>query len=135
MCKILWLEDEETLITYTSLHLEKKYNFKVTATTSIPKALDLVSKETFELMIIDIMMPPEQEMDRLAVANGRETGVDVARRVKNIKADLPIIALTVVNDEEIRKRMSAAGIVGVIEKPVEMNKLVEKINQWVKSKR
>jgi DNA-binding response OmpR family regulator len=76
------------------------------------------------------MMPPSADMDAEAVEYGRETGVEIARRMKALKPQVPIIALTVVSDPEIRTKMREAGIAYIINKPSDLEPMVDALLRW-----
>jgi CheY-like chemotaxis protein len=77
------------------------------------------AEESFDAVLLDICMPPAPDMEPDAVQHGRETGIEVARRFHAQKPTVPIVALTVVYDEEIKTRMRDAGIREIINKPTD----------------
>ena len=134
MYRVLMLEDEEDLVRYLPMHFKEK-GLETVATTSITEALESFTKEAFDIVLLDIMMPPTEDMDAKQLDYGRETGVEVARRMKSIKPDVPIVALTVVNDQEIRARMRTAGIVEIISKPSDPDQIADALLRSVRTKK
>lgn len=124
MCRILFLEDEADPVEHLPLLLREK-RIEVSGTTSIAEALERLRGEPFDAVLLDIMMPPAEDMDAEALAYGRETGVEVARRMKAIRPEVPIIALTVTTDKDIQTRMWQAGIVEILNKPAETDLIAE----------
>ena len=102
MHRVLYLEDEKSLVEDLPTLLREK-ELEVVGTTSVSKALTWISEQHFDAVLLDIQMPPEN-IDPESVDFGRETGVDVARRIKNIKPEIPIVAFTVVRDTQILRR-------------------------------
>ena len=72
------------------------------------EALEIVAREPFDVMLVDIEMP-------------RVSGIEVLRTVRGYSgpiADLPMIALTAYVMREHRAAIDAAGADGVIAKPI-----------------
>jgi CheY-like chemotaxis protein len=128
VARILLLEDEEILVENIPLLLKER-GLEVVGITSIDRALELLGREDFDMVLLDIMMPPTEDMDAEKVDYGRETGVEVARRMKAVKPDVPIIAFTVLTDPQIQAEMREAGIIEVINKPVEPDQIADKLWQ------
>lgn len=81
-------------------------------------ALSKVKTNPYDLILMDIQMP---------VMGGIETTVIIRN---NINKTVPIIALTAAAMKEDEERCFACGMNDFITKPVEMNKLKEKIIKW-----
>lgn len=124
MYKVLFLEDELSLVQALP-RLLKSRGLNMIGTTSIIEAIELFANEDFDAVLLDIMMPPAEDMDAEALDYGRKTGVEVARRMQAQKPAAPIVALTVVRDRDIQARMREAGIVEIINKPAETEQIVE----------
>jgi len=124
MIKVLFLDDEKSLVDSLPLLLRQK-GLEVSATHLVDQALEWFSEESFDVVLLDIMMPPAKDMDIEQTAFGRETGVEVARRMKDVRPDVQIVAFTVLTDPEIRKRIRKAGIVEILNKPAELSQIVD----------
>lgn len=81
------------------------------------EALDLISREPFDLVLMDCQMP---DMDGFQTAS-------VIRRT----SDIPIIAMTGNVREEDRVKCVEAGIDGHISKPVSLGSITEAVNSYV----
>ncbi|MFZ0034589.1 MAG: response regulator [Sedimentisphaerales bacterium] len=130
--RVLFIEDEEELVRDLPPILKSK-GFEVTATTDVAEALRLFAESDFDVVLTDIAMPPAPDMDGKALAYGRETGVEVARRLHAIRTDIPIVALTVIRDQQIVSRMRKAGIRDILHKPQELQRIVEtleRVTRW-----
>lgn len=124
MYRVLFLDDERSLVQALPRLLKSKGLYMI-GTTSITEAIELFAKEKFDAVLLDVMMPPAEDMDAEALDYGRETGIEVARRMQTQKPAVPIVALTVVRDREMQARMREAGIVEIINKPAETEQIVE----------
>ena len=98
MARVLFLEDEDILVENIPI-LMKEAGLHVVGTTSIEEALALLKEEEFDAVLLDIMMTPTGDMDEEAVDYGRETGVEVARQMSQIKPETPIVGFTVVTED------------------------------------
>jgi CheY-like chemotaxis protein len=134
MAKILFLENEEDLIENLPPLLKLK-GLEIIPFDSIPEALDQLAQEHFDAVLLDVMMPPSEDMDAEKLDYGRMTGVEVARRIKSINQEIPIIAFTVLTDSEILDNIRKAGVVKIIHKPSEPDQIAETIWQVLKSRK
>jgi CheY-like chemotaxis protein len=80
-------------------------------------AVDLISREPFDLVLMDCQMP---EMD----------GFQTTRAIRRTSA-IPIIAMTGGVREEDREKCLAAGMDGHISKPVSLGSITEAVNHCV----
>ncbi len=87
MQTVLIVDDEESIRTLVAFNFEKA-GFRVTTVADGRSAYDLIrnEKDKFDLVILDLMLP---EMD----------GIEVCRRLRFEKVDVPIILLTARDDE------------------------------------
>ncbi|MGA2623561.1 MAG: response regulator [Bacteroidota bacterium] len=90
--------------------------------TSGKEALEKIQKESFDLVILDAMMP---EMN----------GFEVARQIRTLYPDakIPIIMLTGLKVQADVMSAHSAGVNELITKPVEFDELVGKITHYLKS--
>ncbi len=126
MKKILFIEDEEFLLEQYQIALS---DFDVIPANSALKGLELIRQMDFDAVLLDIMMPPTEDMDPELVSYGRSTGVEICRRIKNIRPDIPIVVLSVVRDAGILNRIKEAGASEIINKPAMPNKVIEILNK------
>lgn len=84
------------------------------------EALDLLEKQTFDCVLLDIQMPV---LD----------GLDTARRIRGCPAlaNLPVIAMTANTSPENRESYLAAGMNDFIGKPFDPSVLYDTIARWV----
>jgi len=107
--KVLIVDDETE---YTKLLGEyfagRGYN--VTVANSGYQALELLAKEEFNIMLLDIRMPGI-------------TGLDVLHRIPHIVKKMRVMVLTAVGDEAIRKVANEYGACEFLQKPISIEYL------------
>lgn len=126
MPRVLFLEDEPHLVETLPAILEDIDNrWQVIGFTDINNALDHLRKEAFDAVLLDISMPPTETMDSVEVEHGRLTGIAVAKSIKEIKPEIPIVALTVISDLPLKDKMKDVGIAYTINKPAEIDEIAQ----------
>lgn len=86
MIKILFLEDEPTILEVTTEYMEMK-NYNVTCAQDGEEAIEYLKKDDFDLAILDIMVP-------------KITGIEVLEYIKKNKPQMATIMLTALDDEK-----------------------------------
>lgn len=112
--KILIVDDEVHILELIRFNLEKEY--QVSTAGSGEEALEILSKESMDLMILDLMLPG---MD----------GIQVCNRVRNQKdlMQLPIIMLTAKNEDADRILGLEVGADDYLSKPFNVRELQARI--------
>ena len=111
--KVLIVDDEKDFLDIMAERMSAR-GMAVSTTTSAEIALEMVLKESFDAVIMDLMMP---EMD----------GFKALKLFKETRPDVPIILLTANVPEEKCIEAIKLGAMDVIEKPAELNLLTQKI--------
>jgi len=111
--KILLVDDEKDFLDIMTERMVVR-GMKVSTATSAEEALKMVQKESFDAVIMDLMMP---EMD----------GFKALKLFKMTRPELPIILLTANVPEEKCIEAVELGAMDVIEKPADLNLLTQKI--------
>lgn len=86
--RILVVDDEPSILTLVKFNLEKS-GFHVTTASDGRKAVEVCTQESFDLIVLDIMLP---ELD----------GIEVLKELRKNQIDTPVILLTA-KDEELDK--------------------------------
>ena len=120
--KILAVDDVAESLKVLELHFQEK-GAKLTTALSGAQALELATKQRFDLIFMDMQMP---ELD------GMET-TKLIRKSSGPNAKAPIIALTANAMPEDKKRCFDAGMDDYLTKPVDFERLQQCIKKWVKS--
>ena len=111
--KVLIVDDEKDFLDIMSERMEAR-GMDVTPTTSAEDALKMVLKESYDAVIMDLMMP---EMD----------GFKALKLFKESRPEVPIILLTANVPEEKCLEAIKLGAMDVIENPADLNLLTQKI--------
>jgi DNA-binding response OmpR family regulator len=107
---ILIIEDEK-LIAYD---IEKKLNrngFSSSSAADYEKVKQVIQKETFDLILVDIMLPGEKD------------GIEIIEEL-NLTYNIPAIFITAYDEEEIINRLQKTGPYGYILKPFDEKELI-----------
>jgi len=113
--RILWVDDEiEHLKPFILFLTERGYKVKTISNGS--DAIDLVSKENFDLVFLDEMMPG---MD----------GLSTLHEIKRISNSLPVIMVTKSEEEGIMEGAIAGQIADYLIKPINPNQLIMAIKK------
>ena|ERR1041384_6409494 len=82
--------------------------YKVYLQTNVDDAWRFFNKHINEidLLVLDIVMPPGNSLKRYDTKQGRRTGVLFYDRIRKKAPDIPIIILTVLDDDDIVKKFS-----------------------------
>ncbi len=125
--KILLAEDNEINRMVVKSFLESS-NLELICAHNGKEAFNLAKRAEFDLILMDVSMP---EMD------GVEATVSIrAFEESHGHPETPIICLTAHAMDEDRERFLQAGMNDYLSKPIQKERLLEKINQWKqKSKR
>ncbi len=107
--KLLVVDDNEQFCQNVSDIMELK-GYEVVAAYDGFKALELVERNDFDLMLMDIIMP---------VMDGTQT----LKKVKEIAPNIPVIMITAYAGEDIIREALREGAFGVLKKPLDFNKL------------
>ncbi len=118
--KILYVEDDETLGFITRDNLTRK-GFDVVHVENGLDALNLFSKETFDICLFDVMLP---KMD----------GFDLAHKVRSVNKEVPILFITAKTLPEDRIKGLLIGADDYIVKPYTMEELILRIKVFLKRK-
>jgi len=114
--RILVVDDDENILNLERTILEGK-GFEVVAASSGGRALEILAKEAFDLILLDVMMP---EID----------GFTVCRKIKEDSRlkEVPVIFLTAKGGGEALAEGFESGAVMYINKPFTANKLLTIVN-------
>ncbi|MBF0449426.1 MAG: PAS domain S-box protein [Candidatus Magnetomorum sp.] len=115
--KILVVDDEESIVNMTKQRVER-LGYQVTAKTSSIEALELFRSQPdgFDLVITDQTMP-------------ELTGEKLAKKLMEIRTDIPIIICTGYSSKMDAKKADFVGISAFIMKPVDKRELAKTIRQ------
>lgn len=118
--RILVVEDEEHIALGIRLNLEAE-GWESTVSGTGEAALELLEKETFDLVILDVMLPGI-------------TGFEVCDTVRSRGNFTPILFLTARDDEDDRVRGLEAGGDDYLIKPFHLKELISRIRAILRRK-
>ena len=113
--KVLLVDDEKEFIETLAMRLETR-GLRTVCAESGETALEKASKQSFDAILLDLAMPG---MD----------GIETLKGLRKLNKDSQIILLT--GQATIKKATEAMrfGALDLLEKPVDINELVEKIEE------
>jgi putative two-component system response regulator len=119
--RILVVDDDENILSLERTILEQK-GFDVTSAGGGAEALALLGEKTFDLVLLDVMMP---EVD----------GFTVCRKIKEDPRlkDVPVIFLTAKGGGEALAEGFESGAIMYINKPFTANKLLTIVNTMLEA--
>lgn len=109
MEKILIIDDEKSILDLLSV-VFKKEGYRVRATLSAKKALELLNKEAFGLILTDIKLP---EM----------SGFEILKRVRESKPDIAVVMITAYGNVKQAVEALKAGAFDYVVKPFDVDEL------------
>ncbi len=106
---ILIIDDEKSLVDLLAV-VFKKEGYKVRTSLSATGALDLLEKESFDLVITDIKMP-------------QRNGMDILKAVKERSPEVPVIMITAYGSIKQAVDALKAGALDYVVKPFDVEEL------------
>ena len=132
MSKILLVDDDDDFVSAVEAML-KTVGYEVFTATNLLSARDLINKERYDLLVLDVMFPEEPD-----------GGFELAREIHtshSINNAIPVILLTSIN-KNYRIKYGPQDIDDTwmpvqefIEKPVDLDMLLSKISSILSSDR
>lgn len=116
--KILLVEDDR-MNQFVMSQFFKKWNARIDVADNGKIAIDKLSQEVYDLVLMDVHMPEMDGFEATRIIRDRSTKV--------IDHQVPIIALTADVNNETRTRVREAGMNDFITKPSESDMLFQKI--------
>ncbi len=116
--KIVWIDDEIEMLEPHIIFLKGK-GYEVTGVNNATDALDLISKEKFQAVLLDENMPGIG-------------GLEALQKIKEIKSDLPVIMVTKNEAEDIMEEAIGKQIADYILKPVNPNQVLLSLKKILK---
>jgi|GEM_PF-669928 len=114
---VLYLDDDEALTVLVTRLLERR-GYRVTAYTNQREALNALNADPagFDLVVTDYNMPGM-------------SGLDVARAIRTIRADLPVAVASGFVDEKLQTMSADAGVLEIISKANVVEELCDAVQR------
>ena len=107
---LLWIDDEIELLKAHIIFLEKK-GYEVQTVSNGPDAIELCRQQTFDLILLDEMMPGL-------------SGLETLLRIKDIQPSTPVVMCTKSEEENIMDQAIGSKIADYLIKPVNPNQIL-----------
>ncbi len=117
---LLWADDEMELLKAHVLFLEKK-GYEVVMVSNGNDAIEQCQNRTFDLVILDEMMPGL-------------SGLETLQRIKDIQPNTPVVMLTKSEEEDIMDQAIGSKIADYLIKPVNPNQILLSLKKNVHRK-
>ena len=108
--KVLLIDDEPDFLEAMAVRMSVR-GLEVKTTTSIVDGLSMTEKESFDVIVMDLMMP---EMK----------GLEALKALKDQETDSQIILLTGYATQEMQAEALKLGAVDFIEKPADLDRMM-----------
>ncbi len=118
MAKVLIADDEAELLELIRFSLDAA-GYLVTTASDGKKALDLAQKQSFDLIVLDVMMP---HMD----------GYHVAQEVSQDPKAPPVLLLTSRDFGQDQAAIKGSGAAAFLSKPFELTELLDVVKNLIK---
>lgn len=116
--KCLIVDDEEVMLKVVNAFLNT-HGFACVTATSGEAALEILAKETFDIMITDIQM-------------GGMTGIELTQRTKKLYAAMPVMVMTGFTEEYSYDQVIEAGAADFLRKPFSMKELNTRVARVIR---
>lgn len=120
MAKILIVDDESRIRELLRKALTRE-GYEVVSAPSAEQSLELIFKEPFDLLLLDVRL-------------SGESGLSVLKKVREYQKDVPIVIYSGAITPELEKEARGAGANEVLSKDVDVLQLVAQIGKIVKAK-
>jgi CheY-like chemotaxis protein len=113
--RVLYLDDDDMLASIVELLLKRR-GYEVRCYADASQALDALraTPKAFDVVLTDFNMP-------------QLSGLEVAERIAGIDADLPVVLMSGLPEETIRRKGSLGSVRRIIYKPDAVEPLIEAI--------
>ena len=78
------------------------------------EAVEKVLANNFDLVLMDLHM-------------SKMSGYEATRKIREVKKDIPIFALTAYDADEVSSKCQAAGMTGIFSKPID----IDQFEKWI----
>lgn len=99
--KLLVVDDDVYFAQRAANLLSDRGRYLVTQAHSADEALDLIEANAFDLIIMDVSMPPGTRFGPIETAGGHKTGVALIREIRNHVPSIKVIVNTGSDDHDL----------------------------------
>ena len=117
--RILVAEDSSVILNLTKKILSQQ-QYEIDTTKNGKEVMDQFTKESYDLILLDIHMP---KMD----------GMECAAEIRKTNSDIPIIAITGNANNYSMEDFNQAGIDDFLPKPLNYDQMLEMVNKYIEN--
>ena len=117
---LLWVDDEVELLKAHIIFLQKK-GYEVVTVSNGPDAIEQCRKQTFDLILLDEMMPGL-------------SGLETLQQIKDIQPSTPVVMCTKSEEEDIMNQAIGSKIADYLIKPVNPNQILLSLKKNIHQK-
>jgi len=123
MAKKILVVDDDELVLIALTELLKPRGYEVETALNGPIALELLSRDRVDLIILDIIMP-------------QMSGLEVCRKIREMETynDVPIVMLTAKSTDEDKQQGMEAGANLFLPKPISPQRLIQLVDEVVQAR-
>lgn len=118
MKKLLIVDDDVAVTNYLMVFLIQAGKYEPTIVNDPKTVPDILAKEQFDAMLLDMDMP-------------HLSGMDIIKHINEKGIDLPVVVLTGVNDVDMAVKSLKLGVLDYLTKPVDDDYLLEVIDKAI----
>ena len=118
--KVLLVDDEIDFLEVMSQRMTAR-GLEITTAESAVQAISIIKKKTFDAVVMDFQMPGMNGMEALKI-------------IKNNKPEMQVILLTAYATIEKTVEVIKAGAMDLLEKPADIDALIDKIKKAKRDK-
>ncbi len=119
---VLIVDDESTSRLLLARIISREFGCQVVEASNGKEAIDRLARQSFDFMLLDVMMP---------VMDGAQT-LEAIRTHEALK-DLPVVILSAVTDENIVRRILRLGVSDYLAKPLHPVHTVQRLTRFVET--
>lgn len=121
--RILVVDDSSTNIVLLEAILNGQ-GYEIDTAQSVKEAYQIIKREDVNLILLDLLMP-------------RVSGFDFLKEIKNNEStkEIPVIIVSAVADVENKKKSFELGALDFINKPIDIQDFIERIDTILKKKK
>jgi CheY-like chemotaxis protein len=134
MIKVLYVDDEADTQTMASkFDLMRHRGIDVIKVTRVAEVLKEIEKHQSEikLLVLDIIMPPEDKYSLEETNRGTDTGIRVLQDIRERYKTLPILIVSIRRTQGLEKIGEEYGVADILEKPVSAHQVANTIKRIV----
>jgi CheY-like chemotaxis protein len=136
MIKVIYIDDEsDTEKMFSKFDIMLDSEIEVVKVAKVEKALPMLDEHrgTVDLVVLDIIMPPEGFYSLEDTNGGTTTGLRLLKDIRKAYPELPIIIVSVKRTQTAEDTAAEYGVADYLDKPVEAFEIAAAIVKVVAS--